>query len=169
MAHKCITCPQWINNSTGSFINMYSVACILVIMIEGSSQDLSWQRIIKCFYFLLKKAHDITIKFKAQQKVLGVHKPPLRLFWGLWNNLVRHKEVTMGVVFGGYAALCNNSNKVMVKCANFIRLKGVVLETETSLIARFMGSTWGLPGADRTQVGPMWATVNLAIWGLLSK
>ena len=32
-----------------------------------------------------------------------------------------------------------------------------------TLIARFMGPTWGLPGADRTQVGPMWAT-----WTLLS-
>ena len=32
-----------------------------------------------------------------------------------------------------------------------------------SLIARFMGPTWGPPGADRTQVGPMWAT-----WTLLS-
>ena len=29
-----------------------------------------------------------------------------------------------------------------------------------SLIARFMGPTWGPPGADRTQVGPM----NFAIW-----
>ena len=33
----------------------------------------------------------------------------------------------------------------------------------TSLIAMFMGPTWGLPGADRTQVGPM-----LALWTLLS-
>ena len=32
-----------------------------------------------------------------------------------------------------------------------------------SLIARFMGPTWGSPGADRTQVGPM-----LALWTLLS-
>ena len=31
------------------------------------------------------------------------------------------------------------------------------------LIGRFMGPTWGLPGTDRTQVGPMWAT-----WTLLS-
>ena len=30
-----------------------------------------------------------------------------------------------------------------------------------SLIARFMGPTWGLLGADRTQVGPMWATWTL--------
>ena len=34
---------------------------------------------------------------------------------------------------------------------------------ETSLIARFMGPTWGPSGADRTQVGPM-----LAPWSLLS-
>ena len=33
----------------------------------------------------------------------------------------------------------------------------------SSLIASFMGSTWGPAGADRTQVGPMWAT-----WKLLS-
>ena len=32
-----------------------------------------------------------------------------------------------------------------------------------TLIARFMGPTWGPPGADRTQLGPMWAT-----WTLLS-
>ena len=34
----------------------------------------------------------------------------------------------------------------------------------TTLIASFMGPTWGLPGADRTQVGPMWAK-----WTLLSE
>ena len=34
----------------------------------------------------------------------------------------------------------------------------------TSLIARFMGPTWGPSGADRTQVGPM-----LAPWTLLSR
>ena len=33
----------------------------------------------------------------------------------------------------------------------------------TSLIARFMGPTWGPPGADRTQVDPMFAP-----WTLLS-
>ena len=32
-----------------------------------------------------------------------------------------------------------------------------------TLIARFMGPTWGPPGADRPQVGLMWAT-----WTLLS-
>ena len=37
------------------------------------------------------------------------------------------------------------------------------VSTTTTLIARFMGPTWGQPGADRTQVGPMWAT-----WTLLS-
>ena len=33
----------------------------------------------------------------------------------------------------------------------------------TTLIARFMGRTWGPPGANRTQVGP-----TLATWTLLS-
>ena len=35
--------------------------------------------------------------------------------------------------------------------------------TKASLIAKFMGPTWGPPGAGRTQVGPM-----LAPWTLLS-
>ena len=38
-----------------------------------------------------------------------------------------------------------------------------VLHTITSLIARFMGPTWGPSGADRTQVGP-----KLAPWTLPS-
>ena len=37
------------------------------------------------------------------------------------------------------------------------------LQTLLTLIARFMGPTWGPPGADRTQVVPM-----LAPWTLLS-
>ena len=41
-------------------------------------------------------------------------------------------------------------------------VRGVAKLTNTP-IARFMGPTWGPPGADRTQVGPMWAT-----WTLLS-
>ena len=40
---------------------------------------------------------------------------------------------------------------------------GVMSKHVPTLIARFMGPTWGPPGADRTQVGPMWAT-----WTLLS-
>ena len=35
------------------------------------------------------------------------------------------------------------------------------------MIARFMGPTWGPPGADRTQVGPMWTPWKL-LSGLLS-
>ena len=40
---------------------------------------------------------------------------------------------------------------------------GVAGTRLSSLIAMFMGPTWGPPGADRTQVGPM-----LAPWALLS-
>ena len=39
----------------------------------------------------------------------------------------------------------------------------IVITTIASLIARFMGPTWGTSGADTTQVGPM-----LAPWTLLS-
>ena len=51
----------------------------------------------------------------------------------------------------------------------FISLRNILLTSarplieETSLIARFMGPTWGLSGDDRTQVGPMFVP-----WTLLS-
>ena len=35
---------------------------------------------------------------------------------------------------------------------------------KSPLIARFMGPTWGPPGADRTQVGPMEAMWTLLSW-----
>ena len=54
-------------------------------------------------------------------------------------------------------------------------LSGVFWRTRArTLIARFMGPTWGPPGADRTQVGPMWApwkyilSPNRDIMGCLS-
>ena len=43
------------------------------------------------------------------------------------------------------------------------QINGKSIIYECSLIARFMGSTWGPSGADMTQVGPM-----LAPWTLLS-
>ena len=44
------------------------------------------------------------------------------------------------------------------------KLKGSQeIRSEITLIARVMGPTWVPPGADRTHVGPMWAT-----WTLLS-
>ena len=36
-----------------------------------------------------------------------------------------------------------------------------------TLIAQFMGPTWGPSGTDRTQVGPMLAPENFAIWAIL--
>ena len=33
-----------------------------------------------------------------------------------------------------------------------------------SIIAGFMGPTWGPPGADRTQVAPFFLSMNLVIW-----
>ena len=46
----------------------------------------------------------------------------------------------------------NSCNRMLHLCSNV-----------RSLIARFMGPTWGPSGADRTQMGPMWA-----LWTLLS-
>ena len=46
---------------------------------------------------------------------------------------------------------------------NIEKKSGIQFPRLMSLIARLMGSTWGPPGADRTQVGP-----TLAPWSLLS-
>ena len=44
---------------------------------------------------------------------------------------------------------------------NFSQAAKLLSVSQSSLIPRFMGPKWGLPGADRTQVGPIWATWNL--------
>ena len=38
-----------------------------------------------------------------------------------------------------------------------------------SLIARFLGTSWGPSGADRNKVGPMLAPMNFAIWDVWRK
>ena len=48
-------------------------------------------------------------------------------------------------------------------CWSFIGCFNIGVALMVTLIARFMGPTWGPSGADRTQVGPM-----LAPWTLLS-
>ena len=59
--------------------------------------------------------------------------------------------------------MCEYSSEV--KCIQMLQtwFRSRHLFGKTTLIARFMGPTWSLPGADRTQVSPMWAT-----WTLIS-
>ena len=52
------------------------------------------------------------------------------------------------------------------QCRGSVSMKGLISHSylsENTLMARFLGPTWGLSGADRTQIGPM-----LAPWTLLS-
>ena len=55
------------------------------------------------------------------------------------------------------------SNGTVVKDASIIHMVNWLGTSFVTLIARFLGPTWGPSGADRTQVGPM-----LAPWTLLS-
>ena len=64
-------------------------------------------------------------------------------------------------LYNGRVLLCV---EVCVLWWGYIRpIKGNIESTHNCLIARFMGSTWGPSGADRTQVGP-----TLAPWTLQS-
>ena len=56
-----------------------------------------------------------------------------------------------------------NDNHLLKGGKNLCDMHALSQSSVVSLIARFMGPTWGLSGADRTQVGPM-----LAPWTLLS-
>ena len=49
---------------------------------------------------------------------------------------------------------------------NLLRV-GPTYVWDPTLIARFMGPTWGPSGADRTQVGPHVGPMNFAIWGTI--
>ena len=57
----------------------------------------------------------------------------------------------------------STKNYRMTKTYLWIYFMGYIKQT---LIARFMGPTWGPPGAIRTQVGSMFGHMNLAIWEL---
>ena len=48
-----------------------------------------------------------------------------------------------------------------MRCIATLNTRGLDHLGFYSLIARFMGPTWGPNGADSTKVGPMWATRNL--------
>ena len=64
--------------------------------------------------------------------------------------------------FPAYGPSDRLSNLLAGRCCHSLNAL-LFLELIISLIATFMGPTWGPSGADRTQVGPM-----LAIWTLLS-
>ena len=106
-----------------------------------------------------------------------VHLPHLH-HAGSWQGVNTFSQVSIGAVFLNQSkefpgAHCSNilthwypltqwCGKSLLVCVwrMILELKP---RWKSTLIARFMGPTWGLPGADRTQVGPMWAS-----WTLLS-
>ena len=68
----------------------------------------------------------------------------------------RHVRIEYALVTCKYTSYCN-------KFPFWIEMK-------TSLITWLMGPTWGIPGADRNHVDPMWASHrNLAIWDVMTK
>ena len=56
-----------------------------------------------------------------------------------------------------YTCDCGVSHNAQLRITH----RGRVMHT---LIAMFMGPTWGPSGADRTQVGSMFSPINFAIW-----
>ena len=78
----------------------------------------------------------------------------------LWRHLASKILVRIGSwSFVAYFASSLYPESMLAYC----RLR----PTGTTLIARFMGSTWGLSGADRTQVGPILAPCTLLSGKLL--
>ena len=83
-------------------------------------------------------------------------------------------ELTLANTFGSYISHTDNTeiiysrtsaikniSSTSQKHVNMVRLLWFIVATP---IAKLMGQTWGTPGADRTQLGPM-----LATWTLLSR
>ena len=73
------------------------------------------------------------------------------IFALIWNTFVNQKSFfNMSNETSQMSPASRESGKYPLNCFQI-----------TSLIARFMGSTWGPPEASRTQVGPMLATRTL--------
>ena len=87
---------------------------------------------------------------------------PILLRWHLYvDGLVHERRNCIANTLELRLSCTNPSILTQHRCN-----KGTMLQQSwicTSLIARFMGPTWGPSGADRAQVGPM-----LAPWTLLS-
>ena len=81
--------------------------------------------------------------------------------WGHRYVIGHYKWCNVGFQnWNSYMHRCNESSVFEIMAC---RLFGAKQQSKPTPIARFMGSTWGPSGADRTQVGPM-----LASWTLLS-
>ena len=92
--------------------------------------------------------------------------PPATRFSGEIENVAIHVALICGNVKTVLKNIRTNANAPFA--IRRITTVMVLLHVNATsalypLIARFMGPTWGPPGADRTQVGPMWAT-----WTMLS-
>ena len=92
------------------------------------------------------------------------------LFW--YQMGLRHLQLLYWLVYDEYGHLCYLKELIFLVWLTDISIHWPlgdmvdilkVQPPNTTLIARFMGPTWGPSGADRTQVGPM-----LAPWTLLS-
>ena len=53
----------------------------------------------------------------------------------------------------------------MMKSGSHVFISKIVKVSSVTLIARFMGPSWGPYGADRTQVGPCWPHGLRKLWG----
>ena len=90
----------------------------------------------------------------------------------LWKQLTRFASLTEpkwnAYEKENYTTVLKCYSNSVQRQAQFVKLivarsRSSTFHVRASLIARFMGPTWGPSGADRTQVGPM-----LAPWTLLS-
>ena len=83
----------------------------------------------------------------------------------VYENSCKHlKDAVLNKThFGNTFRTLNHWNHSSIICLNPKTYKRSFAEIFTTLMARFVGPTWGPPGADRTQIGPM-----LAPWSLES-
>ena len=109
----------------------------------------------------INKNQCVVIAHPCPNFIVSLSKPPLMLGHG-WAITCNKNE---GVIIHLCSNLCYH---VLVKGALYhigpLCDKGIteaVSYTSPTLIAMFMGPTWGPSGADRTQVGPMLATWTL--------
>ena len=95
----------------------------------------------------------ICINFELNQKIILAAKQK-----HLTQNICKYTNHKLTIYIQNRKYCSNVTSSVyLVRKQTHISLEWV------TLIVRIMGPTWGPPGADRTHVGPMWAT-----WTLLS-
>ena len=143
----------------------FAISCSILVVLTLSNHMPHLQNMHKYYFFIYPYSSSVLYQLVAgsiTSLVCTIHQPYF---------LSCHYMITWALKVAGPYTMLSTWELTIFWCNMRLTLENRSVfsnifqhhQNRISLIATFMGPTWGLPGADRTHVGPM-----LAPWILLS-